>query len=198
MGTWAPTNKIIGDIPNFTVQNVTIFQPQHNTAFPEFNGNHWSFEMDKVPGHYLKKFVAIQLFFLVSRYDFIWGLVGTISAPKLPTSYRKWQKVVVIDRDVKNVVLCPCPTLFATLQGLTYSFCYLPGLQNNWHFSIRLFRIWKMLNSFICPWPSGTGLCEALATWKEVKKWSYFQSYQPNFGQLVAQKWQKIAKTSYF
>ena len=42
------------------------------------------------------------------------------------------------------------------------------------------------------------GLCEALATWKEVKKLSYFKSYQPNFGQLVAQKWQKIAKTSYF
>ena len=31
VGTWAPTNKIIGDIPNFTAQNVPIFQPQLNS-----------------------------------------------------------------------------------------------------------------------------------------------------------------------
>ena len=30
---WAPTNKTIGDIPNFTVLNVPIFHPQHNTDY---------------------------------------------------------------------------------------------------------------------------------------------------------------------
>ena len=32
VGTWAPTNKIIRDIPGFTMLNVTIFQAQHNTG----------------------------------------------------------------------------------------------------------------------------------------------------------------------
>ena len=32
MGTWAPTNKIIEDIPDFTVLNVPIFQAWHNTV----------------------------------------------------------------------------------------------------------------------------------------------------------------------
>ena len=62
---------MIGNIPKFMVQNVTIFQPHHNTAFPEFNCNCWSFEIDKVPGHYLKKFVAIQLFFCSWLVDMI-------------------------------------------------------------------------------------------------------------------------------
>ena len=29
--TWAPTNKIIGDITDFTVLNVSLFQPWHIT-----------------------------------------------------------------------------------------------------------------------------------------------------------------------
>ena len=32
MGTWAHTNKIIGDIPDFIVLVVPSFQPRHNTA----------------------------------------------------------------------------------------------------------------------------------------------------------------------
>ena len=32
VGTWATTNKIIGNIPDFTVLNVPIFQHWHNIA----------------------------------------------------------------------------------------------------------------------------------------------------------------------
>ena len=35
VGTWADANKIIEDIPEFTVLNVPIFQPQHNTRLPD-------------------------------------------------------------------------------------------------------------------------------------------------------------------
>ena len=32
VGTWAPTAKIIGDIPDFNVLNLPKTQPQHNPA----------------------------------------------------------------------------------------------------------------------------------------------------------------------
>ena len=32
VGTWAPTAKIIGDIPDFNVLNVPKTQPRHNPA----------------------------------------------------------------------------------------------------------------------------------------------------------------------
>ena len=34
VGTWAPTAKIIGDIPDFNVLNVPKTQPQHNPEYP--------------------------------------------------------------------------------------------------------------------------------------------------------------------
>ena len=37
VGTWTPTAKIIGDIPDFSVLNVPKTQPRHN---PEL-GHHW-------------------------------------------------------------------------------------------------------------------------------------------------------------
>ena len=37
--TWAPTNKIIGAIPDFTVLIVAIFQPWHNTALEMYSPN---------------------------------------------------------------------------------------------------------------------------------------------------------------
>ena len=33
VGTWAPTAKITGDIPDFSVLNVPKTQPQHNLLF---------------------------------------------------------------------------------------------------------------------------------------------------------------------
>ena len=38
VGTWAPTAKIIGDIPDFNVLNVPKTQPRHN---PDTHGFKW-------------------------------------------------------------------------------------------------------------------------------------------------------------
>ena len=41
VGTWAPTTKIIGDIPDFNVLSVPKTQPRHNRGGPIGDADIW-------------------------------------------------------------------------------------------------------------------------------------------------------------
>ena len=73
VGTWAPTNKIIGDIPDFTVLNVPIFQPRHNIEGVPWHSPGNSYTSSEHPQHVFSDY-TFEMYFIFTRGQ--WVTIG--------------------------------------------------------------------------------------------------------------------------